>query len=101
MTSQFPADESTVAERFAREGLTPERWSNGPHAVYATHDHPYGKVLMVAKGSITFTVGAARRVAMKPLDRLDLPPKTPHSAVAGPEGVVCYEAHIPARPNPS
>ena len=71
-------------------------WSNGPHAVYAVHDHPYGKVLVVAEGSITFTVGNEGRVlAMKPGDRFDLPPHMPHSALVGPDGVVCLEAHIP------
>jgi mannose-6-phosphate isomerase-like protein (cupin superfamily) len=80
--------------RFACDGLTPERWSNGPSAVYGVHDHPYGKVLIVAQGSICFTVGGNRQVAMKPNDRLDLPPRTPHSAVVGPEGVVCFEAHV-------
>jgi hypothetical protein len=50
---------------------------------------------MVASGSITFTVGDGQRVvAMRPGDRLDLPPRTPHRAVVGPDGVVCLEAHV-------
>ena len=32
-------------------------------------------------------------IEMKPGDRLDLPARTPHRAVVGPEGVVCWEAH--------
>jgi len=70
-----------------------ERWSNEPHAVYARHDHPYAKVLYCVAGGITFTVGASREVVMRPGDRLDLPAQTPHSAVVGPDGVVCLEAH--------
>src|SRR3989338_675515 len=75
--------------RFAISG------DHGPGAVYSVHDHPYRKVLVVAGGSITFSVSGGRRVvAMRPGDRLDLPPGTPHSAVVGPDGVVCLEAHL-------
>jgi len=60
------------------------------------HDHPYGKVLVVVFGHITFTVeGRQGTVAMKPGDRLELSPGTPHSALVGAEGVVCLEAHVP------
>ncbi len=98
MAHTVDADEGRVLARFAREGLKAGRWSNGPGAVYGVHDHPYRKVLIVAQGSITFTIADARRVAMKPHDRLDLAAATPHSAVVGPDGVVCYEAHAPAAP---
>ena len=86
-------DESSILRAFAAEGLTPYRWSNGPGAVYAVHRHPYHKVLYVLSGSITFTLhpsGGARR--LQPGDRLDLPAGTEHSALVGPEGVVCVEA---------
>jgi quercetin dioxygenase-like cupin family protein len=96
MVTQPPASESQLRNRLAREGLSPTRWANGPHAVYGVHDHPYGKVLLVVSGSITFTLGQGTRVvSMRPSDRLDLPPHTPHSARVGPDGVVCLEAHIP------
>ena len=95
MGRQPPTSESELRGLLASEGLSAERWSNGPHAVYATHEHPYGKVLVVASGSITFTIDQGKRVvAMQPGDRLELPPRTPHSAVVGPEGVVCLEAHL-------
>ena len=68
---------------------------HGPGAVYPAHEHAYRKILVVAEGSITFSVSGGRRVvAMRPGDRLDLPPGTPHSAVVGPDGVVCLEAHL-------
>ena len=85
--------ESDLRAQLAREGLRPERWSNGPRAVYAAHDHPYGKVLMVVSGQITFTVTGRGDVSMAPGDRLDLPARTPHSALVGSHGVVCLEAH--------
>jgi quercetin dioxygenase-like cupin family protein len=74
--------------------LRPERWSNTPHFVYGVHDHPYGKVLVVVSGSITFSIdGGQRVVPMRPGDRLTLAPRTPHSAVVGADGVICLEAH--------
>ena len=68
---------------------------HGPGAVYPAHEHAYRKILVVAEGSVTFSVSGGRRVvAMRPGDRLDLPPGTPHSAVVGPDGVVCLEAQV-------
>ena len=54
--------ESALAAQLRKEGLAPTRWSNGPHAVYAVHEHVYGKVLVVASGSITFTTGPEHTV---------------------------------------
>ncbi len=87
--------ESELLEQLTREGLHPRRWANDPRAVYGAHDHPYGKVLVVASGQITFTFTATgRAILMKAGDRLEIPPRTSHSAIVGPEGVVCLEAHI-------
>ena len=87
--------ESELFQQLRREGLRPARWSNGPDAVYGLHDHPYGKIVVIESGSITFTIEPAKRVVpMKRGDRLDVPPRTLHSAVVGPEGVVCLEAHV-------
>ncbi|MBI3319458.1 MAG: cupin [Candidatus Omnitrophica bacterium] len=87
--------DAELAQRLAQEGFgNVTRWSNDPHAVYAVHDHPYGKVLFVTKGSITFVLEpSGRRLVMTPDDRLDIPAHTPHRAVVGPDGVVCLEAH--------
>ena len=93
--SHMSSDEAGLAERLAREGLRPRRWANGPDAVYGEHAHPYGKVLVVASGSIAFTINRGERVVtMKRGNRLELPPRTLHSAVVGAEGVVCFEAHV-------
>ncbi len=99
MTTRIPTKESRLREQLQREGFQPTRWSNGPHAVYDLHEHPYGKVLFVVSGTITFTVEGAsgqRVVPMQSGDRLDLPPHTPHRAVVSPDGVVCLEAHVTA-----
>ncbi len=98
--STAPLTEAQLTARLARDGLQATRWSNGPHAVYGAHEHPYGKVLVVAEGGITFTLHRARpevRV-LAAGDRLELPPRTSHSAVVGPDGVVCLEAHVPPSP---
>ena len=90
----MPSTEPQLRDALEREGLHPTRWANDPQFVYGVHDHPYGKVLVVVSGSITFTVdGGKQVVSMSPGDRLTLPPRTPHSAVVGDEGVVCLEAH--------
>lgn len=95
MTHRPKPDESDLSLQMKREGLRPARWSNGPDAVYGLHDHPYGKIVVVESGSITFTIEPGQRViAMKRGDRLEVPPRTPHSAVVGSEGVVCLEAHF-------
>ena len=89
------SDDTELRREFTRQGLRPTQWSNGPDAVYGEHQHPYGKVLVVTSGSMTLRIdGGARVVTLKRGDRLELPPQTPHSAVVGPEGVVCLEAHI-------
>ena len=86
---------SDLHQQLLREGLRPTRWSNGPDAVYGEHEHPYGKILVVASGRITFTLNQGERVVMLTRgDRMELPPHTPHSAVVGADGVVCLEAHI-------
>lgn len=91
--------EASLREQLVREGLRPTRWSNGPGAVYETHEHPYQKILVVADGSITFTIQAGTRVVrMKTGDRLVLPPHTAHSALVGPDGVVCLEAQVEESP---
>ena len=97
MAAGTPLSEAQLVQQLVLQGLSPTRWSNEPAAVYGMHDHVYGKVLVVVSGSITFTMTSPHRiVSMKPGDRLELLPHTPHSALVGPDGVVCLEAHVPA-----
>ena len=88
--------ETRIREFLAKQGLEPTRWTSAASTIYERHEHPYGKILFVVEGSITFTVhlrdGKRQAVVMKAGDRLDLPPGTPHSAVVGREGVACLEA---------
>ena len=81
--------------RLAEQGLTPSSWSNGPGDKYAAHQHGYDKVLVAARGSITFhLVDSGTDVQLEEGERLDLPAGTAHAATVGPRGVTCLEAHL-------
>lgn len=82
---------ATAEAAFREEGLSPQTWSNEPGFLYGEHEHPYHKVLFCIDGSITFHT-PDEDIALAPGDRLDLPPKTPHSATVGDSGVTCMEA---------
>jgi quercetin dioxygenase-like cupin family protein len=84
--------DQAILDRYRQEGLSAYRWGNGPGDRYGTHTHGYNKVLYCAKGSITF-VADGDPILLEAGDRLDLPAGTPHSAIVGPEGCSCYEAH--------
>jgi mannose-6-phosphate isomerase-like protein (cupin superfamily) len=89
-----PPSQSTLWRRMTDEGLSPYSWSNGPHDVYSAHSHSYDKVIYVVQGSITFGLPELdQKLTLKAGDRLDLPANIVHSAIVGPQGVVCLEAH--------
>ena len=83
--------EAAIRAVFESEGLKPYPWSNVAEYRYDWHDHPYHKVLYCVKGSITFHTGEGD-IELSSGDRLDLPPRTRHSATVGPTGVTCLEA---------
>jgi quercetin dioxygenase-like cupin family protein len=90
-----PATEEAVELKAASEGLSGYRWSNGPGDEYAAHAHGYHKVIYVLRGSITFGLpDAGETIDLSAGDRLDLPAGTRHDAIVGPQGVVCFEAHL-------
>lgn len=85
-----------LARRLEAEGLRPSSWSNAPGDTYSAHDHGYDKVLVVARGSLTFRLPElGRDVLLGEGERLELPAGTAHAAVVGPHGVTCLEAHLP------
>jgi quercetin dioxygenase-like cupin family protein len=93
--TQQPPTSAELEAALAAEGLRGYYWSNAPGDRYAPHSHPYHKVLYVVSGSITFFVDEREAIELGPGDRLDLPAGTVHSAVVGPRGVTCLEAHRP------
>ncbi|MEI7742486.1 MAG: cupin [Chloroflexota bacterium] len=89
--------QDALVARLRAEGLDAGAWSNGPHDVYAPHEHGFDKVLVCAAGSIRFGLPATGgHVDLAEGDRLDLPAGTRHEAFVGPRGVSCLEAHLPA-----
>ncbi len=68
-------------------------WENGAGYSYATHSHPYKKVLCCLQGSITFRTDNAE-IQLAEGDRMTLESHVSHSAVVGPSGVRCAEAHL-------
>jgi hypothetical protein len=54
-------------------------------------------VIAVVEGSITFGIPSYRLgFVLGRGERLDLPAHLDHNATAGPSGVTCLEAHLPA-----
>ncbi len=91
-----PPTEAALLRLYEAEGLRPYRWSNAPGDGYAAHAHPYHKVIVVVRGSITFGLPeTGESVTLQAGDRLDLPSGVRHDATVGPEGVVCLEGHRP------
>ncbi len=57
-----------------------------PGIIYSEHSHQGTVVVLITEGSIVYTVNGVPH-SLKTGDRLDIPPRTPHSAVVGPTGV--------------
>ena len=94
-SGETPPTEETIREVLAEQDLNVYRWSNGPDEVYAGHTHGYQKILYVVEGSIKFDFPTRHEALnLTTGDRLDLPTGIRHSAVVGPDGVTCLEAHI-------
>lgn len=88
-----PPDEVALEAILRAESLSPGWWENVSHERYASHEHTYHKVLYCARGSIAFFLpDTCERIDLAPGDRLDLPPRTSHSALVGPHGVRRVEA---------
>lgn len=94
-TKETPPTEEELQEQLVAQELNVYRWTNGPGDVYPGHTHSYHKVLLVVEGNIKFDLPTRHEtINLNAGDRLDLPAGTRHSAVVGPEGVVCLEGHI-------
>ena len=82
--------------RLRAAGVEPMAWGNGPGDRYAAHEHGYTKLLICAEGSITFFIGPdATAVELTPGTGFEMPPRTLHAAVVGPDGCTCVEGHRP------
>lgn len=90
-TKHVPITEAAVKEAVREAGLIAMRWEGEPRQTYAPHHHLLAKTLWCASGHITFQVDG-REVTLGAGDKMILPAGTVHSAVAGPQGVACFEA---------
>ncbi len=88
-------DEGRIVSELRQEAKHCYRWSNVPRARYGVHSHGYRKILYVTDGSITFLPVGAPPAAMQAGDRIEIPALTPHAALVGTEGVVCWEGQAP------
>ncbi len=90
-----PPTEEELEALLVKQELKVYQWSNGPDEVYSGHTHGYHKVLYVVRGSIKFDLPTRHKtIPLNPGDRLELPAGIRHSAMVGPQGVTCLEAHI-------
>ena len=84
-----------AAAFLAAHGCSGSRtWGNGAGDRYGRHEHDRRKVLFCVSGSIVFHTDDGD-LELTAGDRLDLDPRTPHSATVGPRGCRCIEAFCP------
>lgn len=88
-----PPTTAEVEKQFRDQGYTSQTWSNSTDTVYEWHDHTYHKRLYCTSGHITFHTDEGD-FELRPGDRLDIDPATPHGATVGAEGVTCVEAAL-------
>ena len=74
-------------------GYPVSEWSNDPGDTYASHSHPYKKILCCLDGSIVSHF-ADGDVCLTPGGRTVVEPGVEHSATVGRAGVRCAEAHV-------
>lgn len=92
---ETPPTEEELRTSLESQQLKVYRWSNGPDDVYAGHTHGYNKIIYVIEGTIRFELPTRHETFnLKTGDRLELPAGIRHSAIVGPEGVTCLEAHV-------
>lgn len=60
-------------------------WSDAPGTEYPEHSHQDKVVIFITEGSLTIDLNCETR-ELTVGDRLDIPPRTPHSATVGPGG---------------
>jgi mannose-6-phosphate isomerase-like protein (cupin superfamily) len=85
-------DREQIEAIYAREGLRPYAWGNGPGDRYGWHTHGHRKILYCVTGSIVFHTREEGDLALAPGDRLEVDAGTEHAATVGPDGVLCLEA---------
>lgn len=77
--------EAALRRRLEEEGFVVHSWRDPADRIYGEHRHDCDESLWLVRGSMRFRVDG-REIALGPGDRLHLPARVVHGAVAGPEG---------------
>lgn len=67
-----------------------------PGAALPEHDHENEQLGTIIRGSMTFRIGNEER-ELGPGGMWRIPPNTPHSATAGPDGAIALDVFTPTR----
>jgi len=82
------SDEGKIRETLRQEGFfNVFKWCDRAGTRYPTHTHPHYEVRWILSGRLVIEEGGTA-VELKPGDRMESEPDTPHSAYAPEE--VCY-----------
>ncbi|HEX6702339.1 MAG TPA: cupin domain-containing protein [Gaiellaceae bacterium] len=92
----LPIWEGIVARAVSGERITLAVVELDPGAIVAEHAHENEQLGIVLRGAMSFRVGDEER-ELGPGGTWVIPPNTPHSAVAGPEGAVVIDVFAPRR----
>jgi quercetin dioxygenase-like cupin family protein len=79
--------ESVLRRRLEAEGFEVHTWRDPADRIYGEHQHDCDESLWLVRGSMRFRVDD-REFALGPGDRLHLPARVAHRAVAGPDGAM-------------
>ena len=84
--------EPALLNSLSNKGYKTVRWSNDAGFEYSAHTHEFDKVILVIRGSITFTIPRIEEeYVLHAGDRLEVPAGYAHSAKVGSQGVTCIE----------
>ena len=73
-------DESTIYETLQKEGFfNIFTWCDPKNSNYPLHTHPYYEVRWMIEGELVI-VEDDKEIVLKPGDKLESPPNTPHAA---------------------
>ena len=79
---------ANIKARLQGEGFSSiEEYDDTAGEAFSEHDHPGDQRMIVVRGSMIVEIGGAQN-ALKVGDELDIPARTKHSAIIGPEGCI-------------
>ncbi len=79
-------DKEALKKKLQEEGFPiVYEWHDEPGFMYDEHEHQDKVAFYVTAGGLTFDFGGEKKT-LPAGDRFDVPPKTRHSAIVGPEG---------------